>query len=110
MKESAIQKQILDYLSAKGILAFRMQTGATLSSYKGKSRMVRYGVPGMADVLACPFDPCGDGVDRPCFLWIEVKAEGGRQTELQESFQYQVESHGHYYMVARSIDDLEGWV
>ena len=40
----------MDYLAAKGILAFRMNTGAM----KLEKRFVRSGVPGMADVLACP--------------------------------------------------------
>ena len=104
MKESDIQRQIMDYLAAKGILAFRMNAGAM----KLEKRFVRFGVPGMADVLACPELMCDDGDHRPHFCWIEVKAENGQQGELQKSFQAQVESHGHQYVLARSIDDLEG--
>jgi len=58
----------------KGILAFRMNTGAVHSEYKGN--------------------------------WIEVKAPKGIQSELQRSFQLQVESHGHRYILARSLEDV----
>ena len=107
--EAAVQRAILDYLAARHVLAFRMQSGATMSSYKGKTRLVRYGTPGMADILAMPID-----VNSVCEallavrpIWIECKAEKGKQSELQKSFQQQVESHGHKYVVARSIQDVE---
>lgn len=117
MKERDVQKAILDYLAAKGILAFRMNSGATLSSYKGKTRMVRYGTPGMADVLAFPFKPeraylrdnlpfeYGGTIFKTIVpTWIEVKAPKGKQSELQKSFQAQVEAHGHRYILASSLD------
>jgi hypothetical protein len=40
MKESAIQKQILEYLSAERILAFRMNSGAMSGEYNGKTRFI----------------------------------------------------------------------
>jgi len=40
-------------------------------------------------------------------LWIECKAAKGKQSELQKSFQEQVEREGHRYIVARSIEDVE---
>ena len=91
----------------KGILAFRMNTGAVHSEYKGKSRFMRFGVPGMADILA--FIPTYlDGTlvgETP--IWIEVKAPKGVQSELQKSFQKQVEDHGHRYAICRSVEDVE---
>lgn len=110
--EGAVLKQILDWLAAKGVLAFRMNSGAVLSSYKGKARMVRYGVPGMADVLAFPRNKRivwanYDASKETDALWIECKAPKGKQSELQKSFQAQVEAHGHRYIVARGIEDLE---
>jgi len=102
VRESQIQSAILEYLAARHVLAFRMQTGAI----KLEKRFIRFGVPGMADILACPQMLCDDGDWRPSFLWIEVKA-GSRQSVLQRSFQEQVEEQGHRYIVAKSIDDVE---
>jgi hypothetical protein len=105
--EGAILKQILDYLAARNILAFRMQTGAVANEYKGKKRFMRFGTPGMADVLAFPVDHYGNATFIRCPLWIEVKSSTGKQSELQKSFQEQVEDHGHNYIIARSIEDVE---
>jgi hypothetical protein len=102
MKESAIQKQILEYLSAERILAFRMNSGAMSGEYNGKTRFMRFGVVGMADVLAFARN------DKFCIwpTWIEVKTLTGRQSEFQKSFQAQVEAEGHTYILARSVDDV----
>jgi len=106
--EAQTQKLIMDWLQAKGILAFRMQSGAVDSEYKGKSRFMRFGVPGMADILAFPYWRI---TAEPYYAlitpyWIEVKAPKGIQSELQRSFQLQVESHGHRYIIARSLEDV----
>lgn len=103
--EQSLQRLVLDWLQAKQILAFRMQTGATLSSYGGKKRMIRYGVPGMADILAWRRHPTMVGYSQA--IWIELKAPEGRQTELQKSFQKQIEAQGHKYILARSLEDIE---
>jgi hypothetical protein len=98
VKESEIQRSILDLLAAKRVLAFRMNTGAMSGEHMGKTWFMRFGSPGMADVLAFPPN---------CYpLWIEVKTAKGKQSELQRSFQILVEEHGHHYIVARSVDDV----
>lgn len=99
--EAQTQALILDYLQAKGVLAFRMNTGAMRAEYKGKSRFMRFGVPGMADVLAFPLNHTME------VLWIECKAPKGTQSGLQRSFQEQVESHGHRYILAKSLEDVK---
>lgn len=97
--EGYVQSSILEFLAVKHMLAFRMNTGAV----KLASGFVRFGVKGMADILAF-------GNTRmprmPRVIWIECKADGGRQTPEQKSFQAQVEEAGHTYIVARSIDDV----
>lgn len=104
MKESAIQRSILDYLAARRILAFRMQTGAV----KLDTRFVRFGVPGMADILAIRQACCEDfPYSHQLVYWIECKAPKGKQSPLQISFQLQVETEGHRYVIARSIQDVE---
>jgi hypothetical protein len=115
--EGAILKQILDYLVTKHVLAFRMNTGAMQSEHNGKKRFMRFGTPGMADILAfIPRDGWWYSEDMPSILkpglmqevtWIECKAPKGRQSELQKSFQAQVEAEGHKYILAFSSDDLE---
>ena len=109
--EGAILKSCLDYLAAKHILAFRMNTGAMAAEHNGKKRFMRFGTPGMADILAFPkrwidqFHVHGHWeYELPC--WIECKTETGRQSELQKSFQKQVEENGHRYLIARGVDDL----
>jgi len=91
--EGAILRLIQDWLTAKSILHFRMQTGALPV---GK-RFVRFGTPGCADLLAFPVGQV---------TWIECKTPTGRQSELQKSFQVLVERHGHRYLLARSLDDV----
>lgn len=116
-KERAVQKAILDYLALKKILAFRMNTGAFPLSYKGKSRFVRFGRPGMADVLAftvgyAAADKFGygwetvEGIIIPSVFWIEVKSPTGKQSEDQKIFQQEVEAVGCRYILARSLDDV----
>jgi hypothetical protein len=110
--EGQILKAIMDWLAAKHILAFRQNSGS-LRNPAGKP--IRFGVPGMADILVfqrCEFRLGANGESivlaqtiRP--LWIECKAAKGKQSELQKSFQAQVESEGHKYVVARSIEDVE---
>ena len=115
MKESEIQRLILDYLEARRILAFRMNSGVMKGTYGGKSRFVRFGVAGMADVLAFPMTVAfvqsgpqtGNYRQMPMPYWIEVKDEKGKQTDLQKSFQEQVESEGHRYILARSLEDVK---
>jgi len=109
--EAAILKSILIYLQARHVLAFRQNVGAVEAVYHGNSRFMRFGVPGMADVLAFPYWLMSSKADnvikiiKP--LWIEVKTATGKQSDLQKSFQQQVESHGHKYVIARSIEDVE---
>lgn len=96
--EREIQKAIAEYLKARGVLAFRMQTGATVSTYKGRTRLIRYGIPGMADILCFPKG------QPPC--WIECKSDKGKLSTDQAVFGRLVESEGHRYIVARSVEDV----
>lgn len=100
--EGAVLKAVTDYLAARRILAFRMNTGAMSAEHNGKKRFMRFGTPGMADVLAFPF--------RGSFiipLWLEVKSDKGKQSEAQKAFQVMVQAEGHRYAVVRSIEDVE---
>jgi hypothetical protein len=106
--ESYVLKAVLDYLAAEHVLALRMNTLA-MPTADGK-RFIKAGVKGMADVLAFPqFEVNGmlRVVSVPWPTWIEVKAEGGKQSEYQKSFQAMVEREGHCYIVVHSIEELK---
>jgi hypothetical protein len=91
--EGALLNLVMDWLAAERIFALRMNTGAV----KIDKRFLRFGVPGLSDILAFPSG-------RP--VWIECKAPKGRQSELQKSFQDQVVGEGHIYVLAYSLDDV----
>ena len=105
MTESQIVRQILDYLAAEHIFAFRLNT----SAIKIGDRFFRAHSlgPGAADLLAIP-KPKYYGCDLYHFLpaWIECKTTIGKQSPEQKSFQQYVESLGHDYILARSVDDI----
>lgn len=110
MTESQIVRQILDYLAAEHIFAFRLNTSAFSGEYKGKRWFTRSHSlgPGAADILAIPEIRLPVEqlriVLRP--IWIEVKTAKGKQSSEQKSFQDHVESLGHRYILARSVDDV----
>lgn len=96
MKESDVQKTILDGLAAKRVFAFRLNTG---SGWAGGRPVKHHSLgKGAADILAFP----GREV-----LWIEVKNEQGKQKPEQRGFQEFVEEHGQRYIVAKSWEDVE---
>lgn len=107
MKESDILATIMDGLAAKRIWRKRMNSGAMKGSHKGKGWFVRFGEPGMADILATITNPV---FGETKILWIEVKNEKGRQSDEQTTFMHEVRSEGHYYLVARSWEDVCGYI
>lgn len=62
-------------------------------------RVVRFGLPGSADVLGC-------SRGRP--LAIECKAATGRQSQQQRRFEDAWRAAGGVYVLARSADDAVG--
>ena len=103
MKESAVQKGIMDLLAAERTYALRINTGAGWAN--GKPIQHHSGGAGVADILAFP--RFGDVVH---VLWIEVKGPAGKQTLEQRSFQEHVEELGMNYLLARSSDDVLEWL
>lgn len=94
--ETAIMQRILLALGAHpACRIWRMNTGALPDQH---GRLIRFGVPGMADII---------GLLRPSgrFLAIEVKTPTGRQSEQQRSFQRMVEAAGGLYVLARSVEE-----
>src|SRR5271156_3876882 len=119
VKETELLRLVLDWLAAKHIFAIRMNTGAVKITsetrddqpLKGKERFFRFGVPGMADILAFPHDPPVLNSIQHIYpitpLWIELKVGKNGQSDLQKSFQKQVEREGHMYILCRSLEELE---
>ncbi len=73
--ERDVQKSILAFLALRGILAWRQNTGSVVREYRGKSRLIRFGMSGMPDILGCL--PGGR------LLAIEVKRPGNKPTDEQ---------------------------
>jgi hypothetical protein len=111
ISEAAISRSIMDYLAAEHIFAVRMNSGMRIGEHKGKKWAIHMNAPGTADILAFPRlseTLSGMIVLNPRVLWIEVKAADGKQSDLQKSFQAQVEAEGHRYVIVRSIEDVKG--
>jgi Holliday junction resolvase len=85
-KERNILQMIRDYLRLRGWFVVRMQQG--LGCHKG-----------LSDLIA---------VKQGCVLFVEVKAPKGKQSSYQVDFQREIEEHGGVYVLAKSIEDLEG--
>jgi len=97
-KEKDIQRAILEYLSLIKLFHFRNNTGAVVSSYKGKQRFFRYGMAGSGDILGI----LPDGR----FFSIEVKVPGRKPTECQLEFMVVVRKSNGVAFVAYSVDDV----
>lgn len=96
MRESAIQAQILQYLSLKGIFHYRNNSGGFKDA---NNHFYRFGALGSPDIIC---------VVEGRFVGIEVKAPGGRQSEHQISFQKRLEAAGGKYILAYSLEDVIG--
>lgn len=89
MKESELQKSILQYLTLKRIFHYQNNSGAFAGEYKGKTRFVRFGALGSPDIV-CTI--------REKYVGIEVKGREGEQSENQQAFQRQLEKAGGRYI------------
>jgi hypothetical protein len=98
VKESLIVRQILDYCAAKHVFAFQLGTGKFF--FEGRAFKSHSLGPGAADIL----------VPREGSVWIECKNETGRQSAVQKMFAEECRERGDRYIVARSVDDVKGWV
>lgn len=91
--ESRLQSYILAQLNQlEGVFFYRSSTGAARTA----TRLIRFGVPGQADIT---------GVVRGRAVFVEVKTETGRQSELQRAFQERVEAAGGAYLLVKNCDD-----
>ncbi len=94
MRESAIQAQILQYLTLKGIFHYRNNSGGFKDA---NNHFYRFGALGSPDIIC---------VVKGQFVGIEVKASGGKQSDHQISFQKRLEAAGGRYLLIYSLEDL----
>lgn len=98
MSEQEIVRSILSALAYRpDVFAWRQNTGAFRTEHKGKSRFLRFGIPGQADITGI----LASGTR----LELEVKQPGSRQREEQRVFGERIERMGGVYAVVHSIDE-----
>lgn len=103
MKESQVQRAIMDLLAAEHVYAIRINTGVGWAN--GRPIQHHSGGAGVSDIMA--FQKIGDCVR---VIWIEVKGPKGKQTLEQRSFQEHVEQIGMHYLLAKSPEDVLEWL
>jgi hypothetical protein len=94
MRESDVQRAILDYLSLKRVFHYRNNSGAFK---RDDGHFYRFGALGSPDIV-CVID--GN------YVGIEVKAPKGKQSDHQKEFQRKLEAAGGRYILAYSLDDV----
>lgn len=98
--ESEILKQCLQYLRLRGIVCWRVNSGAVAGEHKGKRRFVRFNtMPGCSDILGL-LPPSGR------LLAIECKRPGGKATPDQLQFLDLINRSGGLAFIATSVGDI----
>lgn len=99
MTESALVSATIKWLWAHGIKARRQNSGAFKP--EGSKHFVRFGKKGAGDIIAV-LPPSGR------YLEVECKVGKNKQSPEQIEHQRQIEADGGLYILAYSLDDLEG--
>lgn len=125
-KETPIVAAILSTLKAKGILAWRANSGTQVlaATPKAKRRVIKGAPAGTPDILlvlpvqARVLSLGSAGMALESSVWaalcgLEVKSAIGTQRPTQKAWQATAERHGVRYAVVRSVREalaaLEGW-
>lgn len=93
MTHSDLINEILLAISPSG-MAWKNSTGALKDA---TGRLVRYGLKGSADILACI---------KGRMVAIEVKVGRDQQRTEQQNFAAAIRRAGGVYILARSVDDV----
>lgn len=102
MKESLIQKWIINYLQLKEnsweLYFFRSGAWAVrVNNPSWKDRFFKTGKSGCPDITVCKNGK---------FIWIEVKTLKGKQTENQKQAEEQILKNWWDYHIVRSMLDV----
>ncbi len=113
-KEETTKVQNPCFLAASDypVLMWRQQAGL-YRAYDDPSRVVRVGLPGMADTgLIVPMVITADMVGQTVgvALQVEFKTTHGRKSGKQEDWQTAVEKAGGIYSVVRSVDEFRALI
>lgn len=92
VSEANIQKSVLDYLSKRGVMSWRNNSGAV----KTEKYFFRFGAVGSPDIIA---------VVNGYFVGIEVKSKTGKWSDDQQEFARRLFAAGGIYLLVRSIDE-----
>ena len=98
VNETQIVKVCLQWLRINGFFAWRQNTGAMQATYKGKRRFVRFGEPGMSDIVGITQEGRA--------FFIECKMPGRKLTTAQAEFLNSVKAFGAIGIVVHSLDEL----
>lgn len=106
--ETALVRACLDLLKLRGVLAWRNNTGAAEYTDRwGKSRMVKYGSVGSADIFGIISFVDGDGMPHDgVFLAVECKMPGKNPTAAQTAFLDNVRKAGGEAHVVHDVAEL----
>jgi hypothetical protein len=97
IRESEIQRTIMDYLEASGVLHWRVCLGGVRRRKGVRSRNPMKGFPDLAGIV-----PHSDGK----FFVIEVKRPGQELREEQSRWRNSLEAQGVCYILATSVADV----
>ena len=99
MKESIIQKAILDYLEwyAKSHKVYFFRSAAGMVKTE-QGRMFKTGKPGTPDISVCY---------KGMYFGLEIKNEKGRQSASQKKAEEEIVAAGGRYELVRSLDDIK---
>jgi Holliday junction resolvase len=93
MTETELQRSILDYLKARGICAWRANSG-----YVRKN--IKLAPPGTPDIIGY--------TAQGTFFGIEVKKPGCEPSKIQKQWHDQARAAGCHIYVATSVEELCG--
>ena len=85
--ERDVLRAVLEYLTFRGFRVWRRNVGLTVAHHKGKSRVIRSGIRGQADIT-------GYLKANGRHLECEVKREGKEPTSLQSQWLQQAHEEG----------------
>lgn len=100
MKESDIQRAILDFLEAKQVTHWRCSLGGTFVRNRGAIAFRKNPMTGFPDVAGI----CPDSGGK--FFTVEVKTPKGRLSPEQKVWKDKLEGQGVLYIIATSVEDV----
>lgn len=95
MKESEVQKMLLDYLRIRGWFAFKVNTAGIFKQKTGN--YIPNPNRGCPDIFAAK-----GGIT----IAVEAKSEKGAQSDFQKEWQRNWEAAGCRYLLIHSLDEL----